>query len=120
MADFSKLKGRRTLGAPPSPAEASSNLASPEALSVEPRDRSGETSALASQLSSGLGKGRIDGRSMRRTNRIVQFATRVTPEFDQRVRVIAMEEGLLIVEVLEKALNAYESQRQSSRRTVTS
>ena len=57
----------------------------------------------------------LDGRSMRRTNRIVQFATRVTPEFDRRMRAIAMEEGLLIVEVLERALDAYENQRLSSR-----
>jgi hypothetical protein len=57
---------------------------------------------------------------MRRTNRVVQFATRVTPEFDQRVREIAMEEGLLIVEVLEKALNAYENQRQAGRQKVAS
>ena len=38
----------------------------------------------------------------------MQFATRVTPEFDQRIRMIAEREGLLIVEVLERALDAYE------------
>jgi|tagenome__1003787_1003787.scaffolds.fasta_scaffold19482859_1 hypothetical protein len=115
MADFSNLKRRRTLGAPPSPTEASTNLDRPEVLAIEPPDSAGETPTSPSRSSEQALEGRIDGRSMRRTNRIVQFATRVTPEFDQRVRAIAMEEGLLIVEVLEKALNAYEHQRQSSR-----
>ena len=120
MADFSNLKRRRTLGAPPPPAEASTNLARPEALAAEPRDRGGQTPASASRSSEQALEGRIDGRSMRRTNRVVQFATRVTPEFDQRVRAIAMEEGLLIVEVLEKALNVYERQRLSSRQPAAS
>jgi hypothetical protein len=120
MADFSNLKRRRTLGAPPPPAEASTNLASPETLAVEPRDRGGELPTSTFGSSERVVEGRIDGRSMRRTNRVVQFATRVTPEFDQRVRAIAMEEGLLIVEVLEKALNLYERQRQSSRQAAAS
>jgi hypothetical protein len=120
MADFSNLKRRRTLGAPPPPTEASTNLASPEALTVEPYDGGADISAVTSRSSERALEGRIDGRSMRRTNRIVQFATRVTPEFDQRVRAIAMEEGLLIVEILEKALTAYEHQRRSSRQPASS
>jgi hypothetical protein len=112
MADFSKLKGRRTLGAPPPPTEASTNLIRPEALSEL---QSEFVAAPSAQPAAPAPEGRIDGRSMRRTNRVVQFATRVTPEFDQRVREIAVEEGLLIVEVLEKALNAYESQRRAGR-----
>lgn len=51
---------------------------------------------------------RIDGRSARRSNRTVQFATRVTPQFDDRIRAIAQRDGLLLVEVLELALEAYE------------
>ena len=101
MADVSKLK-RRSLGAPPAPAEASRNLDAPE---------------LMHRLTLGTGESpagyeRLDGRSLRRSNRIVQFATRVTPEFDRRIREIARDERLLIVEVLERALDAYESQRQ--------
>ena len=116
MADFSNLRRRRTLGAPPPSTEASTNLASPEApLAVVPRDEGAENTASGSRSMERPPPGvRIDGRSMRRTNRTVQFATRVTPEFDQRVRAIAVEEDLLIVEVLEKALRAYECQRQSS------
>ena len=114
MADVSKLKARRTLGTPPSLAEASRNLDHPE-VSGEPRDQTGGIPVRLHQPTWPANEPRIDGRSMRRTNRTVQFATRVTPEFDHRVRAIALEEGLLIVEVLERALQAYENERLSSR-----
>ena len=45
---------------------------------------------------------------MRRTGRTVTFATRVSQEFDDRIRDIAEEKGLMLVEVLERALEAYE------------
>ena len=54
---------------------------------------------------------RIDGRTLRRSGRTIQFATRVSPEFDARLRQIAQRDGLLLVEVLERALEAYESAR---------
>jgi predicted DNA-binding protein len=38
-------------------------------------------------------------------------ATRVSPEFDQRLRAIAEHENKLLVEVLEDALEAYENSR---------
>lgn len=97
MADVSKLKkaGRR-LGPPPSTDEASPNLAAPE---VAPTDE-----AVGQYR-------RRDGRSARRTNRILPFATRVSPEFDERIRTIAERDGLLLVEVLEQALDAYEAGR---------
>ena len=53
---------------------------------------------------------RRDGRSMRRTGRTMQFATRVTPEWDDRFRDIAEERGLLLAELLEQMLDAYEQQ----------
>lgn len=94
MVDMSKLK-RRTLPAPPPLDEASPNLQAPEhAPAAHPR-----------------GKLRVDGRSLRRSNRTVQFATRVTPEFDDRIRAIAERDGLLLVEVMELALEAYETAR---------
>jgi hypothetical protein len=49
-----------------------------------------------------------DGRTARRTGRTIQFATRVSADFDERLRNIAEREGILLVEVLERALNAYE------------
>lgn len=54
---------------------------------------------------------RIDGRALRRTGRTVALATRVSESFDSRLRSIAQREGLLLCEVLEQALEAYE-QRQ--------
>ncbi|GAB3478555.1 hypothetical protein GCM10027398_33730 [Azotobacter salinestris] len=97
MANLSKLKNR--LGPPPSQAEASQNLTAPEvappATPIEPRPRR-------------------DGRSARKTHRTIPFATRVSPEFDDRLRDIAERDGLLLVEVLERALDAYEAARSSS------
>jgi hypothetical protein len=114
MTDVSRLKRRRTLGAPPPLAEASTNLARPEAPSPEPRDEPALAPPPPGPRPSGAAEVRVDGRSMRRTNRVVQFATRVTPEFDQRIRAIAVQEGLLIVEVLERALEAYDSKQPAS------
>lgn len=54
--------------------------------------------------------GRVDGRTLRRTNRTVTFATKVTQAFDDRVRAIAQRDGILLVEVLERALDALERQ----------
>ncbi|MGF6782472.1 hypothetical protein P3T21_007713 [Paraburkholderia sp. GAS334] len=94
MVDMSKLK-RRSLPPPPAPDEASPNLKAPE-----------HAPAAHTLLTK-----RIDGRSARRSNRTVQFATRVTAEFDDRIRAIAARDGLLLVEVMERALEAYESSR---------
>ena len=91
MADASKLKRKTGLGPPPSLEEASRNLQVPE-LARPPVER-------------------IDGRSLRRSGRTLQLATRVSPEFDARLRHIAQRDGLLLVEVLERALDAYESDR---------
>lgn len=90
MADVSKLK-RNALGAPPSLEEASTNLHAPEVVP-----------AL-----------RIDGRSARRTNRTLQFATRVKPEWDTELRALAQRDGLLLVELLERALELYKNQTAS-------
>jgi hypothetical protein len=48
---------------------------------------------------------RVDGRSSRRSDRTLPFATRVTPEWDQRIQDIAARDGLMLVEVLERALD---------------
>jgi hypothetical protein len=127
MADISKLRPRSRLGAPPPLTEASPNLEAPEIAPAPPQERprvpQASRSASAARpaprqqsvprASTGAGEGvpRRDGRSARRTGRTVQFATRVSPEFDERVRVIAEEENILLVEVLERALAAYEATR---------
>ena len=100
MADLTKLKRRSSLGAPPPPAEASPNLEAPETAPPPPAaPRAGE------------GTPRRDGRSARRSGRTLQFATRVSPEFDDRLRTIAERDRKLLVEVLEEALEAYENSR---------
>lgn len=101
VSKLKKLKGRRNeLGAPPTLEEASDNLAAPEVAPVSASSRLAATD-------------KVDGRSMRKTNRTVQFATRVTPEWDSRIRAIAKREGVMLVEVLEKALNLYDSKSSS-------
>lgn len=101
MANVSKLK-RRSLGTPPSMEEASTNIHAPETVP-----------AVQTQSSIPASPRRIDGRSARRTNRTLQFATRVTPEWDAELRALAQRDGLLLVEVLEKALELYKKQIDS-------
>jgi hypothetical protein len=102
MADLSKLKRRNTLGDPPPIEEASHNL---HAL---------ETGAAVMQPVAFPHEEhhRIDGRRLRKTGRTVQFATKVSLEFDAKLRRIAQRDGLLLVEVLERALEAYEEARK--------
>lgn len=114
MADVSKLRKRRILPGPP-PTEASLNLEQPEVAPFGPPTGSIQSQASEQAATSGEHH-RLDGRSMRRTNRTVQFATRVTPEFDRQIRTIAQRDGLLIVEVLERALHAYERYHLSSKK----
>src|SRR5262245_17177760 len=113
-----------TLGAPPPPEEASRNLEAPEVAPAmpptgEPR-RSGamplserNPAAIQEEPSAQPPDApyRVDGRSLRKTDRTVQFATRVSWEFDAKLRQIAQRDGLLLVEVLERALDAYEEAR---------
>jgi len=115
MADMSKLKRRGSLGAPPSAEEASPNLQAPETAPASAPAPAAELPprpwpALA-PTQAGQGTPARDGRSARRTGRTLQFATRVSPEFDQRLRDIAERDRLLLVEVLERALDAYEAVR---------
>jgi len=103
MANVSKLK-RNILGAPPPMEEASTNLHSPEIV------QDVHVPAVSSEPISP----RIDGRSARRTNRTLQFATRVRPEWDAELRALAQRDGLLLVEVLERALELYKNKQASS------
>jgi hypothetical protein len=100
MADLSKFKKGRGLGAPPSLSEASPNLAAPEIAPTPPLVLEAKAPAR-----------KVDGRTLRKTNRTVAFATRVTEDFDNRVREIAETSGLKIVEVLEAALDAYDREK---------
>jgi hypothetical protein len=97
MADASKLK--RGLGTPPAPDEARADLVPEPAAVGEPTPRP-VAGADPTQ--------RIDARSLRRSGRTVHFATKVTPDFDNRVRQIAAETGKMLTEILEEALQAWE------------
>jgi hypothetical protein len=123
MADLSKLKRRSTLGEPPSFAEASQNLQAPEIVpdvtesAALPRVEAVPGWKTMGELPDDTppphnAQYRIDGRSLRRTGRTLQLATRVSWEFDDKLRRIAQRDGLKLVEVLERALDAYESARE--------
>ena len=133
MADLSRLKRSSSLGQPPSLDEASSNLQSPEvaplavvppSVATLPRAKAEPAAAITPQKSqqaaapavpsSPTPAVRLDGRSLRRSGRTMTFATKVTPEFDTRLREIAQRDGLLFVEVLERALDAYEKTRPTN------
>lgn len=111
MADLSSLKSRSKLGAPPSPEEASQNITAPEVAPAPLLKPSTTGNAVdgPNQV-----KPRRDMRSARRTNRTLPFSTKVSPEFDERVREVAFRDNLMLCELLEKALSAYERERESS------
>lgn len=108
MADFKNIRRHRTLGAPPPPEEASLNLDAPEVAPfsshVPMPTRRGEGTTTTAHRAP-------DGRSLRRSGRTLQFATRVSPEFDAKLRRIAERDDLLLVEVMEKSLDLYEANR---------
>lgn len=132
MANLAKLKRRNSLGEPPSIDEASQNLQAPEvAPAVAPMTAEPEAAPVVVPLSQAVRlskedaeqddiapapsprqRRRLDGRSLRKTGRILQFATRVSWEFDDKLRRIARRDGLKLVEVLERALDAYEEARK--------
>ena len=106
MANFKTLRRRRTLGAPPPPEEASLNLRASE---LAPPSSSAAISARGGEEHPTAARRAPDGRSLRRSGRTLQFATRVSPEFDARLRRLAERDRLLLVEVMEKALDLYEA-----------
>lgn len=117
MADASKLKGLRRsgLGAPPPQHEARTDLVPEPPRSILPSIESATATRQPQRPDTAVPQaGRMDGRTMRRSGRTVQFATRVSPEFDERIRQIAMREGMLLVEVLECALETYEADRKKA------
>ena len=83
MNDWQKLK-KHKLEAPPTLAETISNLQLPEVI--------GE---------------KIDKRSLRKTGRTEQFATRVSKEWLEKVKAIAKKENLKLAELLERFLECY-------------
>ena len=118
MADFGKIR-RGNLGSPPPIEEASQNLQAPELAPVAPGPAPSVSESAPPSPPKPLPataveqpRARRDGRTLRRTNRTIAFATRVSAEFDDRIRDIAERDGLKLVEVLEQALDAYEHGRR--------
>ena len=112
MADLSRFK-RKSLGAPPPIEQASSNLSAPETAPVAPSDPPIHTEARQSHPAArGRARKLIDGRSLRKTGRTVPFATRISMEFEELLHKIAKRDGLMLVEVLEKGVIAYEAARK--------
>ena len=122
MADASKLKTKRArggLGVPPGPDEVATSLNAPEiAPAVAATDVQIQQADLSPVHHDPVGTQTVteaytrrDGRSARKTNGTLAFATRVTPAFDQEIRDIAEREGLKLVEVLEKAVEAYKEKQ---------
>ena len=84
--EWTKLKKRKSI-LPEPPQEASSNLQQieiPYTRTYRPRH-------------------------ITRTGRIIQFATRVTPEFDKTIRALAQQEQIHLAVILEKMLLAYQT-----------
>ena len=111
MTNISKLKKRNSLGQPP--AEPSNNLSAPEhaPAAVMPDVTPAPVTAPAPRTPAPAAPAaHIDGRSLRtrRSSRTIQFSTKVTPEFDARIRQVAHRDGMLLTELLEAALDAYE------------
>lgn len=100
--DAMKLRGRGRLPSPPADAH-------PHLVPETPPPATPEPPAATVE--------RHDGRHRRRTGRTSQFNTRISVEFDQRIRAIADEDGMLIVEVLEAALAVYEKSRAKLRKS---
>lgn len=88
MADFSTLKKKNRLGEPPQITEIKNNLQLPESHDV------------AEDL--------IDKRTLKKTGRTHQLATRVKFEFYKRVKRLALENDITIAELLEKAIDSFD------------
>lgn len=103
MGKFKELKTRKSrLPSPPTPDQAGNNLEAPEIAPGHPGDPGSESEDR---------EGHLDQRPLRKTGRTESFATRVTPGFKKKVRLIAARDGLKIVEVLEIAVDLYEEKQ---------
>ncbi len=125
MADISKLRGgRRRLGEPPVDDAPQIQEPAPQREVVPPLPGPAVVAPVSEPAQQVRTRTlpravdtytRVDGRSLRRTGRAVQFATRVTPAYDQGVREVAAERGQMLCEVMEDALAAWRKLLEASR-----
>lgn len=119
MATIAKRKQQRRnpLGLPPSADEARNNLQEPEAApAAQPAAKPAQTQkkAVKPQKGRAVSKPRstaseevIDGRTLRRTGRTEQFATRVRPDFKKSLHSVAQATGKNYNVILEESLELY-------------
>jgi hypothetical protein len=78
----------------------------------QPPDEATDNMAAAPELEQPVPQ-RIDGRSLRRTGRTVGFSTKVTEDWDYRLKRYAARNNVLIVVALEQALDALEREEKA-------
>jgi hypothetical protein len=78
----------------------------------QPPDEATDNMAPAPELEQPIPQ-RIDGRSLRRTGRTVGFSTKVTEDWDYRLKRYAARNNVLIVVALEQALDALEREEKA-------
>ena len=54
----------------------------------------------------------------KQTGRTKQLSLKATPQFHQRLKILASKEKCLMIEVLEEALNLYEKERKDRKKAV--
>ena len=113
MAKFEKpTRPSRLLEAPPKEDETRGNLEAPELAPFPPGKSQMHGFDVGMDAPKELRK--IDGRSRRKTGRTEAFATRVSPDFKERLDRVAEKTGMPYCEILEIALRNYEMNLGSS------
>lgn len=57
--------------------------------------------------------GSVDGRTLRRTGRTHQFATRIKQETHDDMKRLAVRDGITLAELLERAIEVYKVQKKA-------
>ena len=110
MAKFEKPRTSRLLETPPLAEDIRGNLDAPEIAPANKQTMHGFDVGVDAPKE--LRK--IDGRSRRKTGRTEAFATRVSPDFKERLDRVAEKTGMPYCEILEIALRNYEMNLGSS------
>jgi hypothetical protein len=104
-ADVSKLFRKKSLGSPPGMPEELSVLTAPETAPAAPPQ---VPTPVPPEPPARAFK---DGRSLRRTGRTVQFSTRISEPCNERFRLVAERDGLMLAQLMELAVDAYEREK---------
>lgn len=106
MADFGKAQSKKKkpnrFGTPPSIEEASNNLEAPEHAPTAP-EKVGEAPKKKTVKKKAV--------KASKPSRTVPFNHKVTPEFEREFKMVALEDRLKLVELLEASFQAYKKAR---------